>query len=103
MLYKIFRVVVLVVLLVILGLLLFFKVTPQGQEMWKELSGHIDNAVYGKEAQDAAAKLIQMKVQMGTMPPDTKYVTLNCSDANVKLGDEGFRLIGKCVQLEQVS
>ena len=36
---------------------------------------------------------------MGRMPPDNRLVSISCTDKT--LGDEGYRLVGKCFRLER--
>jgi hypothetical protein len=98
---KIVRIVLLVLLVAIIGLGVWLKFTAEGQGVARDLAARWQDFRHGDEARDAAEKLIAMKVQMGTLPPDPTYITLDCTD--LQLGDDGFRLIGKCIQLQNLT
>jgi hypothetical protein len=101
MIVKIVRIVVLVLLLAIVGFVIFLRITPEGRETGKDLAERWQEIRHGGAARDAGQKLIAMKVRLGTLQPDPSYVTLDCS--NQSLGDEGFRLVGKCFHLKAAS
>ena len=51
-----------------------------------------------REEEDAAAKLTAPGARFCTLQPENHRVTIDCDDKT--LGDEGYRLVGKCFRLE---
>ena len=98
---RIVRLFLLVFLLAILASLVWLRATRDGREMAGELSHRWQQSRHGDEQRDAAEKLAAMGAHLGRLPPDQRLVSIDCKDKS--LGDEGYRLVGKCFSLETAS
>jgi hypothetical protein len=95
------RLVVLVVLLSFLAFLVWLRATRDGRDLADNLSDRWQERQHGGEEKDAVEKLTAMGARFGRLPPDNYLVSI---DFNGKtLGDEGYRLVGKCFRLEMAS
>jgi hypothetical protein len=97
---RVTRTLLLVAVLGSIVVAIWMKTTDDGQRAARDLSARWQDYRHGGEAREAAEKLIAMKVRMGTLPPAGPYITLDSTD--LQLGDDGFRLIGKCIQLQNL-
>ena len=98
---RVVRVVLLVVLLFILASLVWLRATPQGREVADEASRRWQQWRHGGDEEAAAAKLQAMGARVGRLPPEQRVVSINCTD--MTLGDEGYRLVGRCFNLQTAS
>ncbi len=96
---RVIRVVLLFVLLGILAFLVWLRVTPAGQDLADVLSDRWQQARHGGEERDAVEKLTALGARFGrSAPPEQHFVSIDCK--NNTLGDEGYRLVGKCFRLQ---
>ncbi|MGA2256952.1 MAG: hypothetical protein ABSG53_20055 [Thermoguttaceae bacterium] len=95
------RIAVLVMLFLILAFLVWLRATPDGRDLADNLSDRSQEWRHGGEEQDAAEKLTAMGARFGRLPPENRLVSIDCNDKT--LGDEGYRLVGKCFRLELAS
>ena len=95
---RVIRIVLLVFLLLVLAMVVWLRVTPEGADLADDLSDRWQLWRHGSEEQDAAEKLTAMDAMLGRLPPQQRLVSINCTDKT--LGDEGYRLVGKCFRLE---
>ncbi len=92
------RIILLVLLLSILAFAVWLRVTPEGRDLADDLSDRWHEWRHPGEEQNAAEKLTAMGASMGRLPPANRLVSIDCNDKT--LGDDGYRLIGKCFSLE---
>jgi hypothetical protein len=99
---RVIRIVVLVVLLLVLALVVWLRLTPDGQELAGNLSDRWQQWRHGGEEQDAAQKLTALgAIMVRSAPPERYFASINLTGKT--LGDEGYRLVGKCFRLESAS
>ena len=98
---RVVRIVLLVVLLMILAFLVWLRVTPDGRDLAGNVSDRWHEQRHGGEERDAAERLTAMGAIFVGLPPDNRFVSIGCNDKT--LGDEGYRLVGKCFRLEAAS
>ena len=101
MAFRVVRIVLIVLFLAIIGIAIWMWATPDGQDAADELSERWQGLWHNTEARDAAWKLMFMKAHFSTVPPSPDYVAMECM--NLSLGDDGFRLVGKCFHLKTVA
>ena len=78
--------------------MLYLRLTPDGRDFAAELSRHWSRSAPSGDESAAAAKLQSLGGQIGRLPPEEHVVSLNFTDK--KLGDDGYRLLGKCPRLQ---
>lgn len=96
---RVIRVVGLVVLLGILAFVVWLRVTREGRDLAGDMSDRTEAWRHGSEEKDAAEKLKAMgAIMVRSAARDQSFASIDCKDKT--LGDEGYRLVGKCFGLQ---
>ncbi len=102
---RVIRIGLLVLLLLVLLLVVWLRQTPEGRDLADELTHRwrrSQQSQHSGEEREAAEKLTAMGARLiRSAPPEQYFASINCN--NQTLGDDGYRLVGKCRRLESAT
>jgi hypothetical protein len=96
--FRVIRVITLAVLLSLIAFLVWLKATRDGRDFADTLSDRTQQWRHGGEEKEAAEKLTALGARFIRLPPENRLVSIDCTKKT--LDDEGYRLVGKCLNLE---